>query len=158
GGEVAPGLHQAAPLHRFRGVSHRVGHRAAAVAAGGRLTQRSHRARRGPRACSAPPGRLRSGRITNLRPGGAVTSPVAPGRSGVEIPRHDSPQIRDAPVASASTPFHPPPHPSHQQGVPMSVANSINWFELYVQDMPRARAFYETLLGVTLESLKLPEG
>src|SRR5690606_20609936 len=116
------------------------------------------RACRGPHACSAQPGRSRGGRITNLRPGGAVTSPVAPGRSGVEIPHHDSPQIRDAPVASASTPVHPPPRPSHQQGVPMSVANSINWFELYVQDMPRARAFYETLLGVTLESLKLPEG
>ena len=40
----------------------------------------------------------------------------------------------------------------------MSSANSVNWFELYVQDMARARAFYEALLGITLEPLKLPEG
>lgn len=33
--------------------------------------------------------------------------------------------------------------------------NPVVWFELYVQDMPRARAFYEALLGVTLE--RLPE-
>lgn len=38
----------------------------------------------------------------------------------------------------------------------MSAANSVNWFELYVQDMPRARAFYEAVLGTTLEPLKVP--
>ena len=40
----------------------------------------------------------------------------------------------------------------------MAGSNSVNWFELYVQEMPRARAFYEAVLGVTLETLKLPEG
>jgi predicted enzyme related to lactoylglutathione lyase len=72
----------------------------------------------------------------------------------VEMPHRASSQVQDAAAASASS----VPHNSHQQGAPMSVANSINWFELYVQDMPRARAFYEALLGITLEPLKLPEG
>ncbi|MFN3750689.1 MAG: VOC family protein [Thiobacillus sp.] len=35
--------------------------------------------------------------------------------------------------------------------------NPVVWFELYVEDMPRARAFYETMLGITLESLKMPD-
>jgi hypothetical protein len=32
-------------------------------------------------------------------------------------------------------------------------ANPVNWFEIYVQDMNRAKAFYETVLGVTLSQL-----
>jgi uncharacterized protein len=32
-------------------------------------------------------------------------------------------------------------------------ANPVGWFELYVQDMPRAKAFYETVFGVVLEFL-----
>lgn len=39
----------------------------------------------------------------------------------------------------------------------MNTANSVNWFEIYVQDMARARAFYETVLGIRLETLKVPE-
>lgn len=39
----------------------------------------------------------------------------------------------------------------------MKTANSVNWFEIYVQDMARARAFYETVLGIRLETLKVPE-
>jgi hypothetical protein len=31
--------------------------------------------------------------------------------------------------------------------------NAIRWFEIYVQDMGRARRFYETVLGVQLEQL-----
>ena len=31
--------------------------------------------------------------------------------------------------------------------------NSVNWFEIYVQDMSRAKAFYEAMLGVTLTPL-----
>jgi predicted enzyme related to lactoylglutathione lyase len=31
--------------------------------------------------------------------------------------------------------------------------NPIGWFEIYVQDMVRARAFYESVLDVSLESL-----
>jgi predicted enzyme related to lactoylglutathione lyase len=31
--------------------------------------------------------------------------------------------------------------------------NPVNWFEIYVQDMTRARAFYEAVFGVTLTRL-----
>ena len=31
--------------------------------------------------------------------------------------------------------------------------NPVGWFEIYVQDMNRARGFYETVLGTTLTSL-----
>jgi len=36
--------------------------------------------------------------------------------------------------------------------------NPVGWFEIYVQDMVRARGFYETVLGVKLEGLMVPEG
>ena len=36
-------------------------------------------------------------------------------------------------------------------------ANPVVWFEIYVQDMERARRFYETVLAVTLETLPMPE-
>lgn len=36
-------------------------------------------------------------------------------------------------------------------------SNPVGWFELYVQDMPRARAFYETVLQGQLEHLPMPE-
>ncbi len=39
----------------------------------------------------------------------------------------------------------------------MAAQNPVGWFELYVQDMPRARAFYETVLGVTLSPLPMPD-
>jgi uncharacterized protein len=32
-------------------------------------------------------------------------------------------------------------------------ANAINWFEIYVQDMDRAKRFYESMLQVTLTNL-----
>ena len=35
--------------------------------------------------------------------------------------------------------------------------NPVIWFEIYVDDMPCARAFYERMLGITLESLKKPD-
>jgi uncharacterized protein len=35
--------------------------------------------------------------------------------------------------------------------------NPVCWFEIYVQDMPRARAFYEGVLGVTLDRLPGPD-
>ena len=38
----------------------------------------------------------------------------------------------------------------------MSTTNPVGWFEIYVQDMPRAKAFYETVLATKLE--KLPAG
>ena len=38
----------------------------------------------------------------------------------------------------------------------MSAVNSVNWFEIYVQDMARARAFYEAVFGLALEPLKAP--
>ncbi len=34
--------------------------------------------------------------------------------------------------------------------------NAVGWFELYVQDMNRAKAFYETVFEVKLESLAAP--
>jgi len=36
--------------------------------------------------------------------------------------------------------------------------NPVVWFEIYVQDMPRARRFYESVLGVTLDKLEDPSG
>jgi predicted enzyme related to lactoylglutathione lyase len=37
-------------------------------------------------------------------------------------------------------------------------ANPIVWFEIYVQDMARARAFYEAVLGIQLTPLDRPGG
>lgn len=34
--------------------------------------------------------------------------------------------------------------------------NPVNWFEIYVSDMTRARKFYESVLGVELSSLTNP--
>jgi predicted enzyme related to lactoylglutathione lyase len=36
--------------------------------------------------------------------------------------------------------------------------NPVNWFEIYVQDMPRARRFYETVFQCRLEPRPMPEG
>jgi len=35
--------------------------------------------------------------------------------------------------------------------------NAVGWFEIYVQDIERARAFYENTLQVTLRRLESPE-
>jgi len=35
--------------------------------------------------------------------------------------------------------------------------NPVNWFEIYVDDLDRAKAFYEAVLGVTLEPLNAPD-
>ena len=35
--------------------------------------------------------------------------------------------------------------------------NPVGWFENYVDDLPRAREFYQTVLGVQLEDLDVPE-
>lgn len=34
--------------------------------------------------------------------------------------------------------------------------NPVRWFEIYVQDMARAKAYYEAVLGVKLEPLNTP--
>jgi uncharacterized protein len=34
--------------------------------------------------------------------------------------------------------------------------NPVNWFEIYVQDMSRAKSFYESVLNVKLENLPMP--
>jgi uncharacterized protein len=34
-------------------------------------------------------------------------------------------------------------------------ANPVRWFEIYVQDMPRAKAFYERVFGSTFVQLSL---
>lgn len=36
--------------------------------------------------------------------------------------------------------------------------NAVAWFEIYVNDMPRARKFYETVLATTLDPLPAPAG
>jgi predicted enzyme related to lactoylglutathione lyase len=35
--------------------------------------------------------------------------------------------------------------------------NPVGWFEIYVQDMARAKAFYETVFGATLQRLDNPD-
>lgn len=35
--------------------------------------------------------------------------------------------------------------------------NPVGWFEIYVQDMPRAKAFYEAVFDTTLSQLDNPE-
>ncbi len=36
------------------------------------------------------------------------------------------------------------------------IRNPVGWFEIYVQDMPRAKKFYETVLGIELTKLDAP--
>jgi predicted enzyme related to lactoylglutathione lyase len=36
------------------------------------------------------------------------------------------------------------------------MGNPVCWFEIYVQDMARARAFYEAVLGIALQPLEGP--
>jgi len=35
--------------------------------------------------------------------------------------------------------------------------NAVGWFEIYVQDMKRARTFYEGVFGIKLQELSNPE-
>ncbi len=35
-------------------------------------------------------------------------------------------------------------------------SNSLNWFEICVTDLPRAKKFYETIFGITMEPWDLP--
>jgi len=37
----------------------------------------------------------------------------------------------------------------------MTTRNPVGWFEIYVQDMGRAKRFYETVLGLTLDRLEV---
>jgi hypothetical protein len=37
------------------------------------------------------------------------------------------------------------------------VNNPVGWFEIYVQDMPRAKGFYESVFQVKLERLSSPD-
>jgi predicted enzyme related to lactoylglutathione lyase len=37
-----------------------------------------------------------------------------------------------------------------------TAANPVNWFEIYVADLKRAKAFYEAMLGIKLEKLDTP--
>lgn len=36
--------------------------------------------------------------------------------------------------------------------------NPVNWFEIYVQDIERARRFYEAVLAVKMEAITPPDG
>jgi predicted enzyme related to lactoylglutathione lyase len=40
----------------------------------------------------------------------------------------------------------------------MSNYNAVGWFEIYVDDMPRAVQFYEAVFSHTLTALPMPEG
>lgn len=40
----------------------------------------------------------------------------------------------------------------------MQSHNMVSWFEIYVEDMSRAKAFYETVLGKQLGDLPMPDG
>jgi predicted enzyme related to lactoylglutathione lyase len=37
----------------------------------------------------------------------------------------------------------------------MSEANSVGWFEIPVNDLPRAKNFYEHVFGVTMQSMEM---
>ena len=37
----------------------------------------------------------------------------------------------------------------------MTTRNPVGWFEIYVQDMARAKRFYETVLGLRLDRLEV---
>ncbi|WP_339902602.1 VOC family protein [uncultured Cyclobacterium sp.] len=39
-----------------------------------------------------------------------------------------------------------------------SKVNPVNWFEIYVEDMDRAKKFYSQVLDQTLEDMTVPEG
>jgi hypothetical protein len=39
----------------------------------------------------------------------------------------------------------------------MMQRNPVGWFEIFVQDMPRARAFYENVFEVKLTDLAMPD-
>ncbi|NUN68093.1 MAG: VOC family protein [Bacteroidetes bacterium] len=34
--------------------------------------------------------------------------------------------------------------------------NTLNWFEICVTDMPRAKKFYETIFGITMQNWDMP--
>lgn len=36
--------------------------------------------------------------------------------------------------------------------------NSVSWFEIYVDDMPRAKKFYETVFNKSLDEMRTPDG
>jgi predicted enzyme related to lactoylglutathione lyase len=38
----------------------------------------------------------------------------------------------------------------------MQGVNPVGWFEIYVQDLAKARTFYETVLGMTMADLPTP--
>lgn len=40
----------------------------------------------------------------------------------------------------------------------MAKMNAVGWFDIYVQDMERATAFYEAVLGQKLEKMEDPTG
>ena len=39
----------------------------------------------------------------------------------------------------------------------MALGNAVGWFEIYVEDMNRAKSFYENVFQVKLEKLNSPE-
>jgi hypothetical protein len=46
--------------------------------------------------------------------------------------------------------------PANEGDVAMTASNPVVHFEIYVHDMPRAKAFYERVLGVELQAMPSP--
>jgi len=40
----------------------------------------------------------------------------------------------------------------------MTQMNAVGWFDIFVNELPRAVSFYETVLGITLEQMGDPTG
>lgn len=40
----------------------------------------------------------------------------------------------------------------------MTKMNAVGWFDIYIEDLDRAVAFYETVLGIKLEAMGDPTG
>lgn len=38
-----------------------------------------------------------------------------------------------------------------------NITNALNWFEIYVDDLDRAKAFYENVFGIKLETMDMGE-
>jgi predicted enzyme related to lactoylglutathione lyase len=67
--------------------------------------------------------------------------------------------VGPARTALVERPFHGKPDPKHiiqQRSIEMA-KNPVVWFEIYVQNMERAKKFYENVLAVRLEKFPSPE-
>jgi len=59
-------------------------------------------------------------------------------------------------IASSRKVTSAPAAASRAASKPKTASNPVRWFEIYVQDMKRARAFYESVFQLKLEKLESP--